>query len=136
SETQALKEGDTPYLSEYDDVINMQRVRRTRTVGFGDAKRTEVYFEGVYNIKRVSYWYNVPATCKSCGEAVVLERKGRDPAETADTATHIHVENMSVDNVETVQIQQPDPLPPIFCPFCNGKNKGEATKCEHCGGKI
>lgn len=86
-ETETLREGQKPYLGAYDEITDMQRVRKTRTktrtVGSGSTARKEeyeeAYYEDVYTIKRTSYWYSVPAICQSCEEKVLLDRAGRKP---------------------------------------------------------
>jgi len=92
------------------------------------------------------HYYDVTRKCDVCNEvSEFLEQSDTPPQvapiinNTTHNTTNIHVENMTAQKIAdtvNVEIKAPPPLPFVYCQFCGGRNKGEVTKCEHCGGTI
>jgi len=102
--------------------------------------------ETVAHVKFTYHIYDVKRKCGTCGDISESEEASDTPPEVVGNITNIHIENLTAEkvadtiqnnvNIEYNEAPPPPPLPHVFCQFCGGKNKGEATSCEHCGGKI
>ena len=62
----------------------------------------------------------------------LLENKGD---KVSGGITNIYIDNRVENKIENLNMA-PQEDPPVSCQFCGGKNKGGATVCEHCSGRL
>jgi DNA-directed RNA polymerase subunit RPC12/RpoP len=98
----------------------------------------------------MKYLYVATYKCTKCKHEWTVDKKYDYKIDEVDlpqyksmqSGVNVHIETFNterlVNNIETLNIENNEapPLPHVFCQFCGGKNLGEATKCEHCGGRI
>jgi hypothetical protein len=124
-----------PALSKYDEITSFTESvdPSISTVQYKDGSTSTEQvktYKNNYTVKRVKYLYEVPFTCKCCGFEWVGEVEGDAPAPAEQNTTVNNISNIT--NVYEAE----KTIPPIYCVYCGGKNKGEATKCEHCSGIL
>jgi len=129
-----VHEAHTPKLSQMDEVIDT----RKEWVTGSSATSNNGHWKIHYTIKRTHYEHDVTRKCKQteieCGyewtrKEDLLEPHGQGKPQV------INIENVEQLHATTI-VNNPKPLPHIFCVHCGGKNKGESLKCEHCGAGL
>ncbi|MCL2796923.1 MAG: leucine-rich repeat protein [Firmicutes bacterium] len=90
----------------------------------GDGK---AYNEFTAQIKFTHHVHKVTRDCEQCGYRWENEEDLPSVETQSSPQTVIYAGSVSV--------AKPD-LPHVYCEFCHGKNKGEATRCEHCGNNL
>jgi len=100
-----------------------------------DKSKNQVVTMAIYQVKWTHHEYEITRKCPRCGyDWKTIEDLPEPPTSQIN---NVHIEK--VDKIEHTThntIMAPKPLPHVYCVSCGGKNKGENTKCEHCGAPL